>query len=338
LYDGKLFHFYDHRFATYTFEGEEAKVVELNTKLPTVKIDFLRFISKETAIRRNPRLGHSSGLLAVRNVTSRTNERGVIATIIPSNITDYSVRIIRNNGQPLQLLSLLTIFNSFVFDYLARQRIGGTNLSNYIIEQTPIPPPNLYTPDLLAYIVPRVLELVYTAWDLRPFADDVWGEAGVGGSGLGIGEKTPTPNHEPRTPNHAPLIPLQKAILRQWQANRDVTNGGHEGALPPTPGFGTLRGDSEKDTNPKPLTPNPEKTNPFPHPPFKWDDARRAQLRADLDGLYGHLYGLSREELAYILDTFPIVRRKDESRWGEYRTKRLVLEAYDEIGGSGLVR
>ncbi len=40
---------------------------------------------------------------------------------------------------------------------------------------------------------------------------------------------------------------------------------------------------------------------------------------------------LTRDELAYILDTFPIVRRKDEGRWGEYRTKRLVLEAFGSL-------
>jgi hypothetical protein len=45
-----------------------------------------------------------------------------------------------------------------------------------------------------------------------------------------------------------------------------------------------------------------------------------------LDVLYAYLYGLTREELAYILDTFPIVRRKDEEWYGEYRTKRMILE------------
>ena len=65
----------------------------------------------------------------------------------------------------------------------------------------------------------------------------------------------------------------------------------------------------------------------------KWDEARRAQLRADLDGLYGHLYDLTRDELAYILNTFPIVRRKDEEKYGEYRTKRMVLEAYERLEG-----
>ena len=33
----------------------------------------------------------------------------------------------------------------------------------------------------------------------------------------------------------------------------------------------------------------------------------------------------------YILDTFPIVRRKDAERWGEYRTKRMVLEAFESL-------
>ena len=42
-----------------------------------------------------------------------------------------------------------------------------------------------------------------------------------------------------------------------------------------------------------------------------------ARPHAELDTLYAHLYGLTRDELAYILDTFPIVRRKDEERWGE---------------------
>ena len=49
-----------------------------------------------------------------------------------------------------------------------------------------------------------------------------------------------------------------------------------------------------------------------------------------------NLIGLTREELAYILDTFPIVRRKDEARWGEYRTKKMVLEKYEGLQGVSL--
>jgi hypothetical protein len=37
------------------------------------------------------------------------------------------------------------------------------------------------------------------------------------------------------------------------------------------------------------------------------------------------------DAVAYIMDTFPIVRRKDEEKHGEYRTKRVILEIYDEM-------
>jgi hypothetical protein len=66
-------------------------------------------------------------------------------------------------------------------------------------------------------------------------------------------------------------------------------------------------------------------------PPFRWDPERRALLRTELDAAFFHLYGVSRENTDYILDTFPIVRRKDEALYGEYRTKRLILEIFDAI-------
>ena len=47
--------------------------------------------------------------------------------------------------------------------------------------------------------------------------------------------------------------------------------------------------------------------------------------------LYAYLYGLECDQLSYLRDTFPIVRRKDEARYGEYRTKRLVLENYERL-------
>ena len=51
----------------------------------------------------------------------------------------------------------------------------------------------------------------------------------------------------------------------------------------------------------------------FPYPPFKW-----ARLRAELDAIYAHLYGLTRVELDYILETFPIVKRKDIKKYRNY--------------------
>ena len=60
-------------------------------------------------------------------------------------------------------------------------------------------------------------------------------------------------------------------------------------------------------------------------PPFRWDEEERRHLRARLDALYFHLYGLSREDADYVLGTFPIVRREDEAEFGSYRTRDLVL-------------
>ena len=66
-------------------------------------------------------------------------------------------------------------------------------------------------------------------------------------------------------------------------------------------------------------------------PPFRWDTDRRAVLRAELDGAMFHLYGIERADVDYILGTFPIVNRNDVKQYGEERTRRLVLDAYDRI-------
>jgi len=104
--------------------------------------------------------------------------------------------------------------------------------------------------------------------------------------------------------------PLRVALKQQWDENVSETGGGHAGAEPPS--WAEIAPDG------------------FPYPPFKWDEERRARLRAELDAIYAHLYGLTKEELDYILETFPIVKRKDIEKYGSYRTKELILKYYDE--------
>jgi hypothetical protein len=64
---------------------------------------------------------------------------------------------------------------------------------------------------------------------------------------------------------------------------------------------------------------------------YRWDNTRRFLLQCELDAFYFLLYGISREDATYILGTFPISRRKEESAYGEYRTKRVILEIYDAM-------
>jgi hypothetical protein len=75
--------------------------------------------------------------------------------------------------------------------------------------------------------------------------------------------------------------------------------------------------------------------------PSRWDEDRRALVRAELDAWYARAYGLSRDELRYILDpadllgpkypseTFRYLKKNEIDKFGEYRTQRLVLEAWD---------
>ncbi len=66
-------------------------------------------------------------------------------------------------------------------------------------------------------------------------------------------------------------------------------------------------------------------------PPFRWDEERRFLIRCELDAAFFHLYGIERDDVDYIMDTFPIVRKNDEKKHGEYRTKRVILEVYDAM-------
>jgi N-6 DNA Methylase len=66
-------------------------------------------------------------------------------------------------------------------------------------------------------------------------------------------------------------------------------------------------------------------------PPFRWDEDRRFLLRAELDAAFFHLYGIDRDDVDYIMETFPIVKRKDIAVHGTYRTKDKILEIYDAM-------
>jgi len=83
-------------------------------------------------------------------------------------------------------------------------------------------------------------------------------------------------------------------------------------------------------------------------PPFAWDEGRRAIHRAELDAFFARKYGLSRDELRYVLDpadakgadypseTFRVLKDNEQDRYHEYRTGRLVLEAWDRLAANNL--
>lgn len=85
-------------------------------------------------------------------------------------------------------------------------------------------------------------------------------------------------------------------------------------------------------------------------PPFKWDEERRAQMRCELDAYFFHKYlgdkhnwkenacdelkghfDTPRDAVEYMMETFPIVKRRDEEKFGDYRTKLMILDIFDDM-------
>jgi hypothetical protein len=194
-------------------------------------------------------------LMGWRRNARSTDERTTIPSVIPPYAVGDSIFLLAPDASPRFAGALLATLSSLVFDFVARQKVGGINYSFYYIKQLPVLPPAAYSPEDLDYIVPRVLELTYTAWDLQGWAKDL----------------------------------------------------GYHGE------------------------------------PFESDPERRALLRAELDARYARLYGLTRDELRYILDpsevmgpkypseTFRVLKERELREFGEYRTQRLVLEAWDRM-------
>lgn len=65
--------------------------------------------------------------------------------------------------------------------------------------------------------------------------------------------------------------------------------------------------------------------------PERRDTGDRAQTRAEIDALVAHLYGLTKNEFAYVIDTFPVLRRREMKAFGEFQSRRKALEEYDRL-------
>ncbi len=193
--------------------------------------------------------------LAFRDIARATDERTAIVSPIPWSGVGNKAPIIRYDKRHIrELPGLVASVGSFAFDFAARQKVGGTTLNFFLVYQFPVLPPETYIQSapwargvaLTDWLRTYVVELSYTAHDLRGFAED---------SG----------------PTMAP---------------------------------------------------------------FRWNDTRRAQLRAELDAAFFHLYGLSRDDTAYVLDTFTVLKNGEQRRLGRYETAERILAAYDAMSAA----
>jgi len=179
LIEGKAFASYDHRAALTGIRlgGSTRTGTATDTTLeqhgdPSFTNDsYLYLPEEELDAWASGRLSRKF-LVAAKDVTSSTNQRTVVAAILPDVSTDYSVRILMfPEPDAIHGACLAGLMNSFCLDYAVRQKLQGLHLADFISYQTPVP-----SRDRLVrksdWFIPRVLELSYTAWDLRMFAKD----------------------------------------------------------------------------------------------------------------------------------------------------------------------
>ncbi|MFE2565905.1 Eco57I restriction-modification methylase domain-containing protein [Streptomyces mirabilis] len=252
LYEAKMLHHFDDRFSTYFDATRE----QLNKgTLPRITPDqhadaelsvIPRYWVDESEVnaKLSEKSWHHEWLLGWRAIGRTADERTMIGMLLPRGAAGHTL-LLAISDQNLSILS--SVWASFIFDYLIRQKIGGASLAYFYVKQIPALTPQMVSPHT-PFIARRVLELAYTSRDMAPLARD----------------------------------------MRE---------------------MGT---------------------------PFRWDEDRRAVIRAELDALFFHLYGIARDDVDYILETFPIVKRKDEAKYGSFRTKELILDLYDRMAAAGV--
>jgi len=328
LYEAKMFFQCDHRHSTY----EGATDTQLNVEIspwqkqnPNYGVTPRYWVDRSEVESRLVGKWNQEWLIAFRCITNTTNKHTTIFSLLPKVGVGNNAPLVFTSQRILLLYCvLLANFNSLVFDFVARQKLGGTNFNYFILKQLPVIPPECYTQADINFIAPRILELTYTAWDIKPFAQDMW---------RGVAQVQPT-THPPDGKLNLNIAPtpvnpfdqsqLRQLFLNQWQANW------HETPIPTRIPPEQITLDSDCDE--------------LPIPPFIWNDDRRAVLQAEIDAYYAHLYGLTRDELRYILDptdvfgpdfpseTFRVLKNDEIKQFGEYRTQQLVLAAWDRMG------
>jgi hypothetical protein len=121
----------------------------------------------------------NSHFLCFKDVTSPTNQRTMISTMLPFTAVVNSAPLVSTDRPPRRECCLLANLNSFAYDFVMRQKISNIHLNFFVVEQVPILPPDAYDEPcpwgrrtkLEKWISERVLKLTCTAVDMLPLAE-----------------------------------------------------------------------------------------------------------------------------------------------------------------------
>lgn len=275
LYEAKFIWQYDHRFASFepNLNVPSPRHRGLTSGLSGVAshpIAGRYYCSQEVFSDRIPKSYKRKWWLVYRDITNSTNERTCIAAIIPFLPIAYTLRVFTHIGaerSTKEILCLLSNLNSFMFDYVTRQFVGGTHLSDHIMKQLPVLMPENYGKADVESISDKVIELTYTSPELRELAND-----------FGYFGRVFDTNEDRR---FALRCELDAEFFHLY-----------------------LPSDAKGD----------------------WVQAEN-ETADQLAELKRH-FPTPRVAVSHILDQFPIVREKEERRFGRFRTKERILDAY----------
>ncbi|MEN9640858.1 MAG: hypothetical protein RIR77_47 [Planctomycetota bacterium] len=273
LYEAKMVDFFDHRAASVVLSATaqirqgQPEAISAAEHSDATKVPFPRSWVAATEVEMRLRIVPSF-LIGIRDITSATNERTVIAAAIPVSAVGNNLPLVLCAAPNSELL--LSCLNAFAVDFTARFKVGGLHLNFFIVEQFVIATPDWFdsggssNSPWRKFISLRTLELSATADDMSPFSRDLWPEG--------------------------------------------------DGAV------------------------------------FRYDPERRFEIRCELDAAFFHLYlgtandwraktspellkalPTPRDAVAYIMETFPIVKKKDIAAHGVYRTKERIIALYDQL-------
>lgn len=170
LFEAKLIHQFDHRWATYETSDQSRDVTLAEKRKEKFEITpryWINCAHVKTKLRGYKGLY----LFGWRNIARTTDIRTFIATVIPCVGVGHSMPLYWTSKTSYLDACLLADFNSIVHDWIVRQKLGGTNLTYGYVYQIATLSPSAYSQADIDFIVPRVLELTYTSYSLKGWAE-----------------------------------------------------------------------------------------------------------------------------------------------------------------------
>jgi hypothetical protein len=203
LYEGKMVQMYDHRAADVVVNaGNLHRAAQPETISTAEKMSMDRYSKPQFFVLPSETTSNPyKWALGYKEISAPTNERSMIATLLPSAGFGNKVPLLIPQAESphaaVRAVSLVAAnFNAFAFDFVLRQKLQGQTINLFILEQLPVIAPARFNdplpaafaqamrvarlmngshphPTVTDFVIPQVLALTYTAYDMAPFARDL---------------------------------------------------------------------------------------------------------------------------------------------------------------------